>query len=98
MSTNQTHDIGHEIEMILYIRKQKQYCKKIYSKTNALKKDRSRLGLIFHIYYPSQKTGVTSIKTNPKNKETRFLNKQLLRDEMEKKKSIKKLCKIYIKK
>jgi hypothetical protein len=37
MSTNQTHDIGHEIEMILYIRKQKQYCKKNIFKNKCFK-------------------------------------------------------------
>jgi hypothetical protein len=38
----------------------------------------------------SYEIGVTLLKTNPKNKEARFLIKQTLRDEIEKKKSIKK--------
>jgi hypothetical protein len=33
---------------------------------------------------------VTLLKVNPKNKEAKFLIKQLLRDEFKKKKSIKK--------
>jgi hypothetical protein len=39
--------------------------KKIFEK-NALKKDRSRLGLIFYIYDTGHETRVISLKANPK--------------------------------
>ena len=66
--------------MSLQIEKQKK--KKLAKK---LKKNESQFGLILQIYYLGYETGVTLLKTNPKNKEARFLIKQTLRDEIEKK-------------
>jgi hypothetical protein len=38
------------------------------------KKDESRSGLILQIYYPSHKTGVTSLKVNLKKQRSKILN------------------------
>jgi hypothetical protein len=84
-STNQTHDLGHEIKMTPNRKTKKILAKNIFEK-NDLKEDRSRLGLIFYIYNPVHETGVIPLKANPKkNIEARFLIKQILMDEIEEK-------------
>jgi hypothetical protein len=55
-----------------------------------LKKDQTKLGLICQIYDPGYETRVTLLKINLKNNEARFLTKQILRNEIEGKMSIKK--------
>jgi len=64
-STNQTHDLGHEIKMTPNRKTKKILAKNIFEK-NALKEDRSRLGLIFYIYNPGHETGVIPLKANQK--------------------------------
>jgi hypothetical protein len=66
-STNQTHDLGHEIKMTPNRKTKKILAKNIFEK-NALKEDRSRLGLIFYIYNLGHETGVIPLKANQKKK------------------------------
>jgi len=66
----------------------------INSKTNKIlkksfKKYQSQHKLIFHIYNLDHETKVIPLKTNLKNKETRFLPKQILKDEIKKKNQYK---------
>ena len=65
--------------------------KKKKNQQNNIKKNESQFGLILQIYYMGYEIGVTLLKTNPKNKEARFLIKQTLRDEIEKKNQLKKV-------
>jgi len=66
-STNQTHDLGHEIKMTPNRKTKKILAKNIFEK-NALKEDRSRLGLIFYIYNLGHETWVIPLKANQKKK------------------------------
>jgi len=84
---NQTHDLEYEIEINPT---QKNIGQKIYLKDKCFKKYQSWLELIFQIYNSGHEIRVTSLKVKLKNKEARFLTKQILRDEIEGKKSIKK--------
>ena len=63
----------------------RQKSKKKKNQLKNIKKNESQFGLILQIYYLGYETGVTLLKTNPKNEEARFLIKQTLRDEIEKK-------------
>jgi hypothetical protein len=53
---------------------------KKYLKNNTLKKDQSRLGLIFQIYDLGHETGVIPLKINPKKLRRKILNKEIFEE------------------